>query len=79
MNGVVLVFTVNAIFVVIIVITFIFSNFIIITSYDKYGIVDLSVYLVVIAVFSDAFVLLLNFPLFLRQCNTTNLFLLLFF
>lgn len=43
-NGVVLVFTVNAIFVVIIVITFIFSNFIIITSYDKYGIVYLSVY-----------------------------------
>ena len=43
MNGVVLVFTVNAFFVII-VITFIFSNFIIITSYDKYGIVDLSVY-----------------------------------
>ena len=62
MNGVVLVFTVNAIFVVIIVITFVFSNFIIMISYDKYGIVDLPV--VVIAVFSDAFVLLLNFPLF---------------
>ena len=44
MNGVVLVFTVNAFFVVIIVITFVFSNFIIMTSYDKYGIVDLSVY-----------------------------------
>ena len=73
MNGVVLVFTVNAIFFVIIVITFIFSNFIIITSYDKYGIVDLSVYLVVIAVFSDAFVPLLNFPLFFETMQYNKL------